>query len=136
ERDGMFFLPHQVAEYDRKRTSVSELKQLELFVTDEASAIRWLRQQLDARPRSLQDLTPEFTKQLQAWERHEITIELRDLLTQNFVSYEGEGPVPSQIHKYLSTNYKELRNLSKTDPVLVRRATGRWYVPDPAKAVD
>ena len=136
ERDGMFFLPHQVAEYDRRRTTVSELKQLELFVTDESSAIRWLRQQLEAKPRSLQDLTPEFTRQLHAWERHEVTIELRDLLAQNFVCYEGEGQVPSQIHKYLSTNYKELRNLSKTDPALVRRAKGRWYVPDPAKAVD
>jgi hypothetical protein len=29
-----------VVEYDRKRTTVSELKQLELFVTDESSAIR------------------------------------------------------------------------------------------------
>jgi DNA modification methylase len=136
ERDGMFFVPHQVAEYDRKRTTVSELKQLELFVTDESSAIRWLRQQLEAKPRTLQDLTPEFTRQLQAWERHEVTIELRDLLAQNFVSYDGEGPVPSQIHKYLSTNYKELRNLAKADAALVRRARGRWYVPDPAKAVD
>jgi len=136
EREGMFFLSHQVAEYDRRRTTVSELKQLELFVTDESSAIRWLRQQLEAKPRSLQDLTPDFTKQLQAWERHEVTVELRDLLSQNFVWYEGEGPVPSQIHKYLSTNYKDLRSLSKTDPVLVRRAKGRWYVPDPAKAVD
>jgi hypothetical protein len=136
EREGMFFLPHQVAEYDRKRTTVRELKQLELFVTDESSAIRWVRQQLDIKPRKLQDLTPEFTRQLQAWERHEVTVELRDLLAQNFVCYDGDGPVPSQIHQYLSSNYKELRNLSKADATLVRRAEGRWYVPDPAQAVD
>lgn len=136
EREGMFFLPHQVAEYDRKRTTVRELKQLELFVTDESSAIRWVRQQLDIKPRKLQDLTPEFTRQLQAWDRHEVTLELRDLLAQNFVCYDGDGPVPSQIHQYLSTNYKELRNLSKSDATLVRRAEGRWYVPDPAQAVD
>lgn len=136
EREGMFFLPHQVAEYDRKRTTVTELKQLELFVTDESSAIRWVRQQLDIKPRKLQDLTPEFTRQLQAWERHEVTLELRDILAQNFVCYDGEGPVPSQIHQYLSSNYKELRNLSKADPTLVRRAESRWYVPDPAQAVD
>ncbi len=136
EREGMFFLPHQVAEYDRRRTTVTELKQLELFVTDEASAIRWLRQQLEVKPRTLQDLTPEFTRQLQAWERHEVTVELRDLLAQNFVCYDGEGPVPSQIHKYLSSNYKDLRNLSKSDHTLVHRAAGRWYVPDPGQAVD
>lgn len=136
ERDGMFFLPHQVAGYDRKRAGVTQLKQLELFVTDESSAIRWVRQQLQAKPRRLQDLTPEFTKQLQAWERHEVTIELRELLEQNFVHYDGDGPVPPQIHQYLSTNFKDLRNLSKTDPALVRKAKGCWYVPDSAKAVD
>jgi hypothetical protein len=136
ERDGMYFLSHQVADFDRKRANVAELKQLALFVTDESSAIRWVRQQLQTKPRRLQDLTPEFTKQLQAWERHEVTIELRDLLEQNFVHYDGDGPVPPQIHQYLSTNFKDLRNLSKTDPALVRRAKGCWYVPDSAKAVD
>src|SRR5688572_28994747 len=136
ERDGMFFLSHQVVDYDRKRAGVTELKQLELFVTDESSAIRWVRQQLQVKPRRLQDLTPEFTKQLQAWERHELTVELRDLLEQNFVSYDGDGPVPPQIHQYISTNFKDLRKLPKTDPALVRKAKGCWYVPDSAKAVD
>ncbi len=58
ERDGMFFLPEQVAEYDRRRTSVTEVKQLSLFVVDEASAIQWLRRELTARPRTTQELTP------------------------------------------------------------------------------
>ena len=44
ERDGMYFLPEQVAEYDKKRISASELRQLQLFGSDEASAIQWLRQ--------------------------------------------------------------------------------------------
>ncbi|MFH0959026.1 MAG: DNA methyltransferase, partial [Pseudomonadota bacterium] len=39
ERDGMYFLPDQVAEYDRKRMTVKEILQLELFVIDESSAI-------------------------------------------------------------------------------------------------
>jgi len=38
ERDGMFFLPEQVTEYDRKRMTVREVMQLQLFVTDESSA--------------------------------------------------------------------------------------------------
>ena len=46
ERDGMYFLPDQVAEYDKKRLTVREILQLELFVTDEYSAIQWLKQQL------------------------------------------------------------------------------------------
>ncbi len=43
ERDGMYFLPDQVAEYDRKRMSVGALRQLNLFVSDEASARRMKR---------------------------------------------------------------------------------------------
>ena len=136
ERDGMFFLPEQVAEYDRRRASITEVKQLSLFVTDEASAIQWLRRELTARPRSLQELTPVFLKELQAWAKHEQDIELRELLHSNFLEYDGVPPVPSQIHRYLSTNFKELRNLTKEDPALVTKAKGRWYVPDASKALD
>ena len=46
------------------------------------------------------------------------------------------GDVPSQIHGYLSTNFKDLRNLPKTDPTLKAKAKDRWYVPDPNKAAD
>jgi len=44
--------------------------------------------------------------------------------------------VPEQIHSYLSSNWKELRNLPKDDPALVDKARDRWYVPDPNKAGD
>lgn len=136
ERDGMYFLPEQVADYDRRRASVAEVKQLSLFVADEASAIQWLRRELTSKPRSAQELTPVFMRELQSWAKHEQTIELRDLLRDNFLEYNGVPPVPSQIHGYLSTNFKELRNLSKDDAALVAKAKGRWYVPDPNKALD
>jgi hypothetical protein len=51
-------------------------------------------------------------------------------------SYEGTGEVPSQVHSYLSSNFKELRNLPKDDPLLRAKAKDRWYVPDPGKAQD
>ena len=44
--------------------------------------------------------------------------------------------MPSQIHSYLSTNFKELRNLPKDDDSLRARGKDRWYVPDPNKAGD
>lgn len=136
ERDGMYFLPDQVAEYDRKRTSVSELRQLSLFVNDEASAIKWVRQQLQDKPQSFQDLQPQFMRELQAWAKHEETVELKTILDQSFLQYDGQGPVPSQIHRYLSTNYKDLRNLEKDDPRLVEKARNRWYVPDQNKQAE
>jgi len=39
ERDGMFFLPEQVSEYDKKRLTAKEVRQLQLFVTDESSSL-------------------------------------------------------------------------------------------------
>ena len=44
--------------------------------------------------------------------------------------------MPSQIHSYLSSNFKELRNLAKSNPTLKAKDKDRWYVPDPNKAGD
>jgi len=137
ERDGMYFLPEQVAEYDKKRMTVREILQLQLFVTDESSAIQWLKQQLLKKPQTFQELQPQFMRETQGgWQKHEKFLELSELLGQNFLRYDGKGEVPSQIHSYLSTNYKELRNLPKDDPDLLAKARDRWYVPDPNKAGD
>ena len=136
ERDGMYFLSDQVAEYDRKRTAVGELRQLTLFVTDEASAIQWLRQQLHKKPQTFQELQPQFMRELQSWAKHERTVELREMLEQNFLHYDGKSEVPSQIHAYLSSNFKDLRNRDKDDSDLQDKAKDRWYVPDPGKQVD
>lgn len=136
ERDGMYFLPTQVTEYDRARNTATELRQLNLFVTDEASAIQWVRRELQNKPRSFQDLQPAFMREIQNWAKHELTVELKDILRQNFFHYDGIGPVPSQIHSYLSTNFKELRNITKDDRALITKAADRWYVPDPSRQVD
>ena len=58
------------------------------------------------------------------------------MLESNFIQYDGNGEVPSQIHSLLSTNFKDLRGLEKTDPRLIAKAKDRWYVPDPNKAQD
>ena len=136
ERDGMFFLPEQVVEYDRKRMTVQEILQLEIFVRDEETAIQWLKQKLAKKPQSFQDIHPEFIQQLGGWQKHERSLELSELLAQNFFLYDGTGEVPSQIHSYLSTNFKELRSLPKDAPALRAKARNRWYVPDPRKAGD
>jgi len=136
ERDGMYFLPAQVAEDDKKRMKVKEVLQLQLFVTDEASAIQWLKQQLTRKPQTFQELHPQFLKEIGGWQKHEKPLELSELLEQNFLRYDGKGEVPSQIHSYLSSNFKELRNLPKDDERLRAKAKDRWYVPDPNKAGD
>ena len=137
ERDGMYFLPEQVAEYDRKKMiGGGRPLQQSLFISDEASAIEWLRSLLRDKPQGTQDIRTPFMKEIGGWNKNEVSLELSTLLEQNFLPYDGKGPVPDQIHSYLSTNWKDMRNLPKEDPALVAKAKGRWYVPDPNKAGD
>ncbi|MDD2366101.1 MAG: DNA methyltransferase [Desulfuromonadaceae bacterium] len=136
ERDGMYFLTDQVAEYDRKKMLSGEVAQASLFVFDEASAIQWLRQLIKDKPQTFSDINPQFMQQLGGWSKNEAQLDLRELLNQSFLCYDGKGLVPEQIHTYLSSNWKELRNLPKDDPALVAKARDRWYVPDPNKAGD
>ena len=135
-RDGMYFLHDQVSEYDRRRAKVTKMRQLLMFVSDEASATQWIREQLRVKPQSFQDLQPLYMPQTQAWAKHEDTIDLQEILELNFLCYDGNGPVPSQIHSYLSTNFKDLRKLEKDDVALKDKAVDRWYVPDPGKEGD
>ena len=102
ERDGMYFLPDQVSEYDRKRLECKDVEQYELFVSDEKSAIHWVRRQLTAVVMSYQDLSPLYMKEAQlVWEKHEQPLELRMILEQNFVEDKGKWCVPdskNEIH--------------------------------------
>ena len=90
-RDGMYFLPDQAAEYDKKRMTVKEVLQIELFVSDEASAIQWLKQQLTKKPQTFQDIHPQFLKEIGGWRKHEKLPELSEMLEQNFLRYDGSG---------------------------------------------
>ena len=135
-RDGMYFLPEQVIEYDRRRAKADSAPQLELFVKDEETAIQWLRHQLDKKPQTFQDIHPSYIKELGGWAKHEKMLELSTLLKENFLMYNGRGEVPCQIHAYLSTTFKDLRKLPKNSLSLRMKAKGRWYVPDPHKAGD
>ena len=86
ERDGMYFLPDQITEYDRKRLLCSEMEQLELFVSDEKSAIQWVRGRLAEKPLRYQELQPIFMQEAQrVWGQYEQPMELRTILAQNFI---------------------------------------------------
>jgi hypothetical protein len=151
QRDEMFFLEEQVAEYERKRLSVREIQQLTIFVKDEATAIQWLRQQLGNKPQTQAELTPQFMRELGAWDKHEKLPEMIELLEQNFLYYDGEGPIPAQIVGWMRKS-SELRELIEQEIAagklredggletrefrLLAQARDHWYVPDPNKAID
>lgn len=135
-RDGMYFLPEQVIEYDKAKMKIPDLAQMDIFITDEVSAIQWLRQLLKDKPQSFQEIHPQFMREIAGWNKTEKSLELSLILEENFLKYDNKSEVPSQIHTYLSTNWKELRNLTKDDPALKAKAKDRWYVPDPNKLAD
>lgn len=136
ERDGMYFLPEQSPEYDRRKATAGAPEQGELFVSDEVSAIAWLRQLLKVRTLTFQEINPLFMQETSNWKKYESVLELQELLEQNFLCYNGITDVPSQIHTYLSSNWHEYRELPKNDPKLQAKAANRWFVPDPNKAGD
>ncbi|MBN2547718.1 MAG: hypothetical protein JXB15_01065 [Anaerolineales bacterium] len=88
DRDGMYFTPSQAAEYDKRRLGAQKVEQLALFVSDEKSALQWLRQELNPEsgggPQTYQDLQPKFIRELHQ-ARHEALPELRTILEQNFL---------------------------------------------------
>jgi hypothetical protein len=97
-RDGMYFLPDQVAEYDRAVLDSGKPTQLSLFVSDEKTAITWLRQQLDpssaGEPKTQGDLTNDFNRVMNR-AKHEQPLELIEILKQNFLQdAEGRWYVP------------------------------------------
>ncbi len=137
EKDGMIFLPEQVQEYEQKRKLSKHPPQMELFVSDERSAIDWLQQFLNQHPATRQQIHPQFTQQLGAgWKKHEVPVELERLLELNFLKYNGLGAVPAPIHRWLENQYKDCRHLEPDAPLLQQRAADYWYVPDPRQASD
>ena len=97
-RHGMYFLPDQVAEYDRAVLESGKPTQLSLFVSDEKTAIIWLRQQLDpasgGEPKTLGELTNDFNRIMNR-AKHEQPLELIEILKQNFLQDEaGKWYVP------------------------------------------
>lgn len=89
EREGMYFLSDQAAEYDRRRLTVKGIAQLELFVSDERSAIQWLRLLLERKPQTYQNIQPQFLRELHKAE-HEKLPELRAILQANFLEDEKQ----------------------------------------------
>jgi hypothetical protein len=142
KRDNMYFLPDQVVAYDQRRLQARVgTEQLQLFVSDEASAIQWLRQALSLRPQTFQEIHPQFIRDVAAWVKCEKPLELTEIMEQNFLRYEGHGPIPDQIWSWMRNDPDLRRQMSghspdDPPPSLQMHARHRWYVPDPQRAAD
>ena len=94
-RDGMYFLPDQVNEYDKTRIKHDiEHTQMEMFVTNEKNAILWLYQQLKS-PQTYADIQPKFMQEVKTVDKFEEIPELAVLLEENFLQNErGSWYIP------------------------------------------
>lgn len=135
EIDGMIFSQEQQEEYRKGKSKYNINENLDLLVSDEKSSINWLRNKLLKHPKKYSEIHPEFLS-VSKWNKNEKAIDLIELLELNFLIYDGVDEIPPQIHTYLSSNYKEMRNLTKDSPALKSKAKDRWYVPDLRKSGD
>ena len=95
QRDGMFFLPDQVNEYDEKRAHMElDIQQHSFVVTDEKNAIAWLNYILRDGPKTYQEIQPAYLQELHQSKQEKMP-ELLDMLRENFVQDEkGAWYVP------------------------------------------
>ena len=84
--DGMYFLPSQEEEYQRFRLTTPRIAQETAFITNEGSAVAWIRRLLEGGRRAFTDIQPAFFKEMQSGlASYEQLPELRDLLAENFL---------------------------------------------------
>ena len=95
KRDGMYFLPDQVNEYDTARI-VNDVEpiQFSFIVSNEKTAISWLYQQLDT-PQTYAEIQPKFMQEIKTVDKFEAMPELAVLLEENFLQDEkGRWYIP------------------------------------------
>jgi len=95
ERDDMLFLDHQVAAYDKAKLRADRVETEELFVSNEATAIGWLRRELGHERQTYAGIVGSYMKVAQSIAKHERIPELKVLLEQNFLQdARGQWYVP------------------------------------------
>ena len=98
EREGMIFTYPQASQFDRLRLQAERVEQMPLWITDEKSAIQWLRHQLGQGAKTYSELLIRFNQESRKLP-YEAMPELREMLEENFLQ-DAEGrwrlPDPSK----------------------------------------
>ena len=89
EIDGMFFTATQAAEYEEKKKTAPEFVSLGIIVSDEASGIQWIKNQLCETPKTYQEIQPEWMQAINGLRKNDILPELKQILEENFIEIEG-----------------------------------------------
>lgn len=96
EKDGMFFTPDQLVEYENRKKLAVEFVPMGLIVSSEVDGIEWLRNRLREKPQTYQQLHPDWIQAINAVRRNDVLPELADLLEENFFEEpDGTWRVPN-----------------------------------------
>lgn len=111
-REGMSFLPQQVEGWEEFRARSRDLEPSGLFITNETSAVRWLRDRLRERPQSFSEIQPVYFAETQkGTDNWEELPDLSDLLADNFVLDDQKHwtvPDPRQAHHLEQLRQRDL----------------------------
>lgn len=122
KRDGMYFLPDQINEYDTARIkSDVEDTQLSFAVTNEKMAIEWLYYQL-AEPKTYSEIQPKFMQDSKTTDKYETIPELTVLLEENFLMNEkGQWYIPDITKEADVAKLREKKLLKEFEGYLARK---------------
>ena len=121
-RDGMYFLPDQINEYDdaRIKTDLEEV-QFSFIVTNEKTAIEWLYYQLKT-PKTYAEIQPLFMQEVKYVEKYEVMPELAVLLEDNFLQDEkGKWYIPDITKEADVAKLREKKLLKEFDGYLATK---------------
>jgi len=122
KRDGMYFLPDQVNEYDTARIlNDIEPIQMAFLVSNEKTAIAWLYQQLDT-PQTYSEIQPKFMQEIKTVDKYEAMPELSVLLEENFLQDDkGKWYVPDVTKEADVAKLREKNLLKEFDGYLATK---------------
>lgn len=96
ERDGMIFSATQASEYEDQKRNALKFVSLGIIVSDEASGIQWLINQLRNSPKTYNEISPEWMQATNALRKNDILPELKQILEENFIKMEdGKWRLPN-----------------------------------------
>lgn len=90
ERDGMFFSAADAAEYEEQKKRTNGFQTLALIITTEQEGIHWLRNELEGKPQTRQDLHPKWMAALGGGKRGDIVPDLSQILEENYIQNEDK----------------------------------------------
>ena len=88
ERDGMFFTPEQVIEYEEKKAKAPDIVPMALFIGSEIEGIEWLKRELKTAPKTYQELQPRWMQDLVTPKKGDELPEMMQILEENFLKDE------------------------------------------------